>query len=615
MNTEGISRVLKKSIRDRRWMGLKFFFSAVLLSFQLQSFACAQEGKTYVLPWHKIVEQFDDGSFFCVKAKTRGCELQRFEGESFEKGWREVNYAFKLNEEILISIPGEVKVPRGFEGGEAVISVSRWSEGGWKSVREVRVRVSSGRACIEAGLAQGGFYRLELWMKGGKDAGVIFETYAIVCKGWKRDIISFCYTLIEEIELNRDPKIMFSVMSVSYFENTMNLVQESSFLSSEIIKSLSDAIRSKKTFELGECPDFVKGMNQIRIKRFPGASPATFSVVIPPDYSESRKWPVYVLVKGDSDTFVVPNQVIYLSWGSVTGSNLQWKEFQILLSFMKEKLNIDESRIYINGDYCSGIVTMSLVLHHPDQWAGATITTGNSFRHLAGNALNLPILFTNIHRENEILKAYCDFAVKCFEYYGCRHFEFNKTQDRAQPRGAAIPEWERESNPQRVIYITESLGNQGAYWVRIEGREDENLTGCIDASVCGQSIVVKTTNVNSYSLDLLQAPVDSNRPVEIIEEGTSSGFVTGEVFRKEPESHANARYVKDAVLHGPVSDVFTEPYVTVYGTGGGQEFVDASRELAQSLSNGAPCFADTNMPAGVVDNHNLVIVGTSKTNL
>ncbi len=39
----------------------------------------------------------------------------------------------------------------------------------------------------------------------------------------------------------------------------------------------------------------------------------------------------------------------------------------------------------------------------------------------------------------------------------------------------------------------------------------------IDAVVWGQSILVKTDNIDAYTLNLQLAPVDCNRPVEIIE--------------------------------------------------------------------------------------------------
>ena len=87
-----------------------------------------------------------------------------------------------------------------------------------------------------------------------------------------------------------------------------------------------------------------------------------------------------------------------------------------------------------------------------------------------------------------------------------------------------------------VFYTIESLANPKAYWVRIDGREDENFNASIDAIVWGQSILLKTKNVDAYSLDLELAPIDRTRPIEIIENGNSLDFTTGSVFTKRGKS-------------------------------------------------------------------------------
>jgi hypothetical protein len=170
-------------------------------------------------------------------------------------------------------------------------------------------------------------------------------------------------------------------------------------------------------------------------------------------------------------------------------------------------------------------------------------------------------------------------------------------------------------SPKKVLFSIGSSNASKAYWVAINGREDENLTGTIDACVNGQTIDVKTRNVCAYSLDLVRAPVDSSRVVEITENGTSLGSVTGDIFVKEPPAYAKAAYVKNERLHGPVWDAFTDPYVVVWGSSSGDEkFSAISAELAKLLANGAPCFSDTNMPENLIDTHNLILVGTAGSN-
>jgi hypothetical protein len=130
-----------------------------------------------------------------------------------------------------------------------------------------------------------------------------------------------------------------------------------------------------------------------------------------------------------------------------------------------------------------------------------------------------------------------------------------------------VPKTTRDKSPQRVLYSTESLGNPKAYWTRVDGREDENLPGTIDARIEGQTINIKTKNVDAYTLNLALAPSDSNTPVEIVENGQNLGHITARTFQKRADKYVDAAQIKNEQLHGPVWDIFTEPFVVVRPTG------------------------------------------------
>ncbi|GAH99642.1 unnamed protein product, partial [marine sediment metagenome] len=63
-----------------------------------------------------------------------------------------------------------------------------------------------------------------------------------------------------------------------------------------------------------------------------------------------------------------------------------------------------------------------------DQWAECSMSLGNSYRHLAGNAFNLPLIFVKGGHNQDPLVGYYDFAVRCFQYHGCWRLKHNKTQ-------------------------------------------------------------------------------------------------------------------------------------------------------------------------------------------
>lgn len=570
------------------------------------------ERNSHFLPWAIISQQFGcDGQFWRNERAGKIGEQKR--------GGNEKDAAFEVDHACVPGRPVVIDLPKGI--GEACVgaievAVWRWEKDSWQDIGAIAARIDAHEMKLRTGIQAEGFFKLSFGV-GDKDKKVMdFEAYAVVSRNWKKDLLSFCRGQKEEIELGRDRQIVFSSIAVSHFDQTMEMVSESAQLSEKILKALANGVRGKKTFDMGECPDFVVGKNKIRLRRFAGGSIAEFVLVIPSGYDESKKWPVFVHpIQYTASARDVSEEMIDLQWLSILPTNLQWKEYETLLGIIKDKLNIDVDRIYINGECGDGITAMALALKYPDRWAECSISTGNSLRHLAGNMLNLPFVFCNYHPENKGWQAYTDLAARCFEYYGCKYFKYGETRDTAEVRGKPLPEAIRNRSPERVRFATESLGSSEAYWVRIDGREDENLLASIDAHVSGQRVILKTKNVDAYTVDLGEAGIDANKPVEIVEGGESLGFAKGRLFVKKSAKYAGAANIKNERLHGPIQDVFTDPYVVVYGVDGeDKQLSAASEKAARSLANGAPCYSADNVPEKIIDSHNLVLVGTEESN-
>lgn len=569
------------------------------------------------LPWALIAEKFSNDSGFCSSVESGNDNKQQRVYKLNESFNSELNYVFQPEGAATIKLPSGESTGNSLQ--KIVVSLAKWVGGAWQEVDEVSASIKSNEIRLSSEIGNEGFFRLQFSAEASDERLSNLEIFAIVCGNWKKDILAFCRELKGEIEINPDPKLMSSSIAESHIDNAMEMISDASFLSGEVLKALANAVENKEAFDNGQCPDLVVGLNKIRLKRFEGARVAEFVVFVPNEYDGSKKWPLYLHVDPyllEANRNYTRTGMIDLWWHFPKPKSYKWKDYQHLMRMLRKKLNIDEDRIYIHGHCNNGIAAMALALHYPDQWAECNISTGNSFRHLAGNALNLPLIYNNAHPANKSLEAYIDFSVKCFEFFGCRDFKFSNTQSAAELRGAPLPEAVRERNPKRVLYTIESLHNPRAYWVKIDGREDENLNATIDASVDEQSVLVKTSNIDAYSLYLSQAPVDSNKPVEIIENGQSLGSVTGRIFTRKSEKYADAAYMKNECVHGPVWDAFTGPYAIVYGTGGkDREFCETSERIAKSLANGAPVFADANVPEELVNSHNLILVGTPASNL
>ena len=581
-----------------------------------------------LLPWEIITERFLEGDWFCGNNGLIKMNLQQSVSTAPAEIRPESSLCFKPGDSITFKFPETIELP-GFPGAISV-SIDKFSSNSWQKVAKVMLSGESGEVGLPKGIAEEGFFRLSFPVDSQHERPQDSFVYAIACNNWKKDALSFCRKLKEDIELNPDKELFRSCIAVSHFDHAMELISETPLLSDKVLGALNKAIRGKKDFERGKCPDLVVGLNKIRLKRFEGGLLEEFAVVVPDNYTPSKPWPVFVHADvrrlGANSNYSSPSGLIDLWWHTVSYKDLRWKNYMALMQIIEQRLNIDKDRMYVDGECRDGIDAIALALNYPDYWAECSVRLGNSYRHLAGNMLNLPLIFIKVRHEEPDLIAWYDFALKCFQYHCCRHLKWAKFQSTVSNketlkfiegvRGAPVPQTVREKSPLRVLYTIESLKNPKAYWVRIDGREDENLLGTVDALADGQTIQVRTHNVDAYCLDLGEAPVDSNEPVRIVENGKSLGFVTGLVFTKRSKKYSDATHTKHHLLHGPVWDVFTDPYVVVYRTVGTDTlFINACKSVAKDLAHGGPCLVDTNMPRKMITDRNLVLVGFAESNV
>jgi hypothetical protein len=576
------------------------------------------DGQDYLLPWEIVAEKIRGNGRFCVNNDLCDRRKPQNSGEPIDGVDPNCGYAYQPNQAVTIELP---QIPVTGDPLERIdVNLARWASGSWDEIGRIGAIREPNDINVPGGIEEEGLFRLSFTFDVQEGDPCHLEAFAVVCGNWKKDILSFCRKLKEEIELNPDAELIRHSMAVSHFDHTMEMVSEAPYLSGRILNALTDAITNKKAFDDGQYPDFVGGLNKIRLRRFDGAGIAEFGITVPADHDSSRVWPLLVTV--DVQNWVATNRyvsnpgLIHIWWHTTSKNRLRWKDYEALIGLIEQKLNIDKDRVYIEGQCANGIEAMALALNYTDHWAECSASMGNSYRKLAGNAFNLPMIFVKGRHNQESFVGYYDFAVKCFQYHRCRNFKHSNTQSVESVRGARIPQAVRERNPLRVLFTIESCRNPRAYWVEVGGREDENLPGTIDVCVWGQTVLVRTENIDAYSLDLLEAPIDVNRPIEIIENRRNLGFPQERIFVRKSEKYIDAELVKNEHLHGPVWDVFREPYVVVYGTGGeDKSFCTASKSAGDSLSFGGPCFADVNMPEELIGSHNLILVGSAGSNL
>jgi hypothetical protein len=550
--------------------------------------ADAAEQNLYKLPWKMIAEEFDAKKPFCATESEDG---------------KTINFALAPDTPI-IKLPPNIKMPE--EQTEAELNLSVWQQDRWAVLPPLTGRIGPNGMTTNDNAISEGFYSLSVTCNKN-DIGKENTFYAVISKDWEKEMLRWCRKNKEQIETNPDTELICSSIASSHFDNLMELSGKSQPLSENILSALSKAIKAKADFEGGNCPELVKGLNKIRLRRFEGSTTEEFVVFIPETYKRTKPEAVFLYPDNQRwaarDNYAPPSGLIDIWWHTVNDKDINWKSFEYFFNTLKQKLNIDENRVYVSGDCGNGLAAMSLALKYPDQWAQCIIALGNTYRHLAGNALNLPLLFARGNHYDYCLISYYNFAVECFRYYGCRFFKPVEAASAASARENSLPTATRNLSPYRVFYTIESLANPRAYWVQIDGREDENFIASIDAIVWGQSILVKTDNVDAYALNLKQAPLDCNRPVEVIENNEYPDSVTGPVFVRKSPKYENVPYIKNKSLHGPVSDIFSDRYAVVWR---GDENLE---RFARQLAGSGPCFEEANLPADFINTHNIIFVG------
>lgn len=435
---------------------------------------------------------------------------------------------------------------------------------------------------------------------------------------WKKELFSLCRTAKEQVESSPDDQLIYSCIVISHFDNVMEELSGCEEFTPQIKTRLEKAYKAKDDFENGNCPNLSIGFNKLRFKRFKNAKTEEFVVSLPDDFDYQKS--VAVFLHPDNrrwaakkNSYNSQSGFIDIWWHTVENKEIKWKNFDGFMDVINGKIKIDFDRIYVNGECGNGLAAISLALTRSDYWAEASASLGNTYRHMAGNAYNLPLIFVKGGHQEEYLVGYYDFAVNCFEYYNCRFFRHSKPQSTSQLRGSGVPNEVRVNKPLRVIHTIDDYTNPKAYWCEINGRVDENFSATIDAIIWGQKVFVNTENIDSYTLDLLNAPIDANRPFGIFENDKLLGEFTGNEFIKKAEKYKEAKYIKNSKLRGPIADAFTDPYVMVISSQDANE-IDLCKKIADAIDKYAEVIPDVNLTDENIKNNNLIMIGSSENN-
>jgi poly(3-hydroxybutyrate) depolymerase len=410
-----------------------------------------------------------------------------------------------------------------------------------------------------------------------------------------------------------------------------------------------------------------KGLFQKAFYSKVDASLQPYSIFVPRDYDAKTPKPLLLLLHGSGgDQWEITQAAANLDGHSLFRGALEEKlpepnfllaaplargpsgyeqiaEVDILqmLDEIERDYRVDSDRVYALGWSMGGAGSYMMASRFPDRFAAVMPIAGSVDAVLIGNARHVPCW--NFHElgDREVSPAFTNVAETIFAALGLPYhagireapFVWSPWDDhwvgyRMSGSWSEIERilapYRRVSSPKEVTLTSTELRHNQAYWLRIDSFERYDEPASLQARVEGHTIAITSANVRAFTLFLAPSLVDMSSTVRVRQNGK-------EVFAGQPESElhlgtpALSGLRKEPGLSGPLSDIFYEPFLVVYGTqGDDQREVEAARREAEAIRAtglrgvrfyGVPVKSDREVTAADLEKFHLLLVGTSRSNL
>jgi len=392
-----------------------------------------------------------------------------------------------------------------------------------------------------------------------------------------------------------------------------------------------------------------------------------YTVFVPKSYDGKAAWPLLLLLHGSGgDQWEITQAAANLDGRSVFRGALEEKmqeptfllcaplargpsgyeqiaEVDILqmLDEIQRDYRVDSDRIYAMGWSMGGAGSYLMATRFPDRFAAVMPIAGSTDTGLIANARHVPCW--NFHElgDTEVSPGFTNVAESAYRALGLPYhaglregaFVWSPWSDHwvGYRMSGSLDEIEgilgtyrRIRFPKQVTLISTGLRHNRAYWVRIDSFERYYEPASLQARLEGNTIDITSTNVRALSLFLSPSLLDMSRSVRVKQNGQ-------QVFAGMPEaelrvgSQATSGLRKEHGLSGPLSDIFYEPFLVVYGTQGeDKRELEAAREEAEAIRTkglrgvrfyAVPVKSDREVTAADIQKFHLLLVGTSKSNL
>jgi poly(3-hydroxybutyrate) depolymerase len=340
-----------------------------------------------------------------------------------------------------------------------------------------------------------------------------------------------------------------------------------------------------------------------------------------------------------------------LARGTMGYQGVAEKDVWDMIADVKSRFSIDPDRTYLTGLSMGGGGTLWLGLTRPDFWAAIAPVCPAApagVEKYIDNAFNYPVHFFQggadpVVKPEGTRKLVEDFKsvgsqVEYVEYPGVLHDSWVNAYDNGNVF-TWFSKFKRNPYPEKVKLSTAMHKYNTAFWMKIEDFKKGN-TAKIEAGFEGKNnLVIKTENVDAFSLDLTNHPSFSpKQKVTINVDGQVLSFAelkAGHVISRSGNSWQVIEIEtpglrKTGGSEGPMFEVVSDRHIYVYGTGGnpGKDELARRHAVAQkaaewSYSRGdflgrvmvfPRVLSDREVRPNDIERSHLVLFGTAKTN-
>jgi len=398
-----------------------------------------------------------------------------------------------------------------------------------------------------------------------------------------------------------------------------------------------------------------------------------YSLFIPKDYDPQTPTPLAVLLHGQGmfnplqcNAAPIGQMIVVAPQGRGGMDYMYVGEADVLrvIDEVQKLLNIDPDRISLCGASMGGAGSWHLAAMYPDRFAGIMPLCGNTdinvwsklwlwktpenspiaaVRHFlredtcavtyAENLLNVPIIALQGEADpivNQLHAKSMDAALKASGHEKFKiHILPYVTHSISANYDLGLKTFKREPKPLHIRYKTAWLKNPGAYWLKIDGMQQQLKHASVDALIDakGLKIAITTTNVSAIQLVEEKLPFPLRSAFVVLD---TQVFLPGEVTSFErsaggkwqasaPKAVAPAALKKSASSEGPVEHAFMSRFVLVSGEG---PQADGARQAAKDIVDqwqtrfAVPCRSKnaSQITDQDIADSNLILIGTPKDN-